>query len=406
MNVSITDNEGRALTQNKGTTLLFSLAHMVNDLYPNLYQVLIPSLMVVLHFSVAQAGAIATVIALSTQLTQPFMGIWADRVGGSWFITGGLAFGAVLSCAALGFAPSYAVLVIMLFLGGFGNSAFHPQAFRVVGDMSGERKGFGMSMFLIGGNIGMGIAPLIAMFAFLHWGRPGLILLSLPGIILAVALYAYRRNIPTEADGNWSDLIAAFKEKWGKLLSLLAIVGIRYMVASAVLIFLPIWWQMRYGQMTHAATLLCVMLLGATLGSVLGGYLTDTIGTNPVIVASSLLSSLLVWALLNSSGVWLWVIIGILGAAIFFTNSTTMVIGQAMFPRQKGMVSGIVLGVGNTIGSIGVGLLGVYAEHAGVAGALFLLIFISLLSAPFVFCFPRRLFFNGTPDHVSDVDID
>ncbi|OAT80808.1 MFS transporter [Desulfotomaculum copahuensis] len=380
----------RAGRQRYGSIFLLTLAHLINDAYPNLYPVLIPSLMVILHFSVAQAGAITAVAALTTQLLQPFMGLWADRVGGSWFVTGGLALGAILSTAALGLAPTYPMLLLLILLSGIGNSAFHPHASGIVGEMTGRRKGLGMSMFLIGGNLGRGLAPLLASFAFLTWGRPGLMILSIPGLLLAFALYTYGRKIKTVGKPNSGGLLATLHANRGRLVSLLAIVGIRSMVASAVLTFLPIWWKLRYGHITHNAFMLSIMLLAGSLGNMAGGYLSDVIGVIPVIVGSSVLSALLVWLFLHSSGIWLWVSIGLLGAALFSTASVTMVLGQSIFPQHKGMASGLALGLGNTLGSAGVGLLGLYAQHLSVVNALYLLAPISLLAIPFVFSFTRR----------------
>ena len=51
-------------------------AHVANDIYPHLYPGLLPViLMPQLGFSIAAAGMISTVIALTTQLLQPVMGL-------------------------------------------------------------------------------------------------------------------------------------------------------------------------------------------------------------------------------------------------------------------------------------------------------------------------------------------
>ena len=83
-----------------GALLLLTVAHLWNDTYPNLYPILIPTLMPLLHFGVAGAGLITAVAALTTSLLQPFTGLWADRVGGSWFVSGGLIAGSVLMTVA------------------------------------------------------------------------------------------------------------------------------------------------------------------------------------------------------------------------------------------------------------------------------------------------------------------
>jgi len=170
-------------------TLVFTLSHTVNDTYPNLYPVLLPALMSQLNFNTAAAGLISTVSAMSAQLLQPVMGYWADVSGGKKFVVGGLALGSVLSALAFGWAPSYALLLLLLLAGGLGNAAFHPHAAALVGEATGKRKGLGMSLFMIGGNFGRAVAPILAGTAFLLGGRPGLIYLAVPGLVMSLVMY-------------------------------------------------------------------------------------------------------------------------------------------------------------------------------------------------------------------------
>ncbi|HBQ95099.1 MAG TPA: MFS transporter, partial [Sulfobacillus sp.] len=69
-------------------TGFFTVAHFLNDSYPNLYPALLPVLMVAMHFSVVLAGLLSSIAALTTQLLQPLMGLWADRVGTRYFVVG------------------------------------------------------------------------------------------------------------------------------------------------------------------------------------------------------------------------------------------------------------------------------------------------------------------------------
>ncbi len=108
------------------------------------------------------------------------MGFEADRVGGRSFVVGGLAVGSVLSAAALGLAPSYALLLALLLIGGLGNAAFHPHASSLMGQAAGKHRGLLMSLFMFGGNLGRGVAPIAATAAYLLGGRRGLLLVALP----------------------------------------------------------------------------------------------------------------------------------------------------------------------------------------------------------------------------------
>lgn len=178
----------------KATALI--TAHVANDIYPHLYPGLLPViLMPQLGFSIAAAGLISTVIALTTQLLQPVMGLWADRIGSRAFVVGGLLIGSIIVPLTLGWAPTYLLLLLGLLLGGLGNAAFHPHAAALMSEMTGKFKGSGMSLFMVGGNFGRLLAPLLASGALYIGGREGLWILALPGLIMAAVMF-FNMNPP------------------------------------------------------------------------------------------------------------------------------------------------------------------------------------------------------------------
>jgi FSR family fosmidomycin resistance protein-like MFS transporter len=247
------------------------------------------------------------------------------------------------------------------------------------------------TLVLIGGNLGRGLAPLAAWFVFSLWGRPALLLLALPGLILALALHRYGREVGITSRAGSGDILASLRTNRGRLISLLVIVGSRSLVALPMLTFLPIYWHTRYGATSDTAFLLSIMLLVGSVGNFLGGYFSDLVGRATVLVVSALLSGLVPWLFVHAgTGFWVWILIGLLGITLYSTSSVTMVLGQQIFPQNKGMASGVALGVGNTLGAGGVGLVGLFAQRWGVPAALELLIPVVVLSIPFVYSFRQK----------------
>lgn len=68
----------------------------------------------------------------------------------------------------------------------------------------------------------------------------------------------------------------------------------------------------------------------------------------------------------------------IAGASLISTFSTTVVFGQRLLPHNIGLASGLLLGFGVGMGSVGVTLLGAIADYAGLP---FTMNIISLLPA-------------------------
>ena len=366
-------------------TAPFTLAHLVNDTYPNLYPILLPELMPQLHFGIAAAGFISTVSALTTQLLQPVMGFEADRFGGRSFVVGGLAAGSILSAVALGLAPSYSLLLALLLIGGLGNAAFHPHASSLMGEAAGKHRGLLMSLFMFGGNLGRGVAPVAATAAYLLGGRRGLLFLALPGVAMAVVMSRVMSPPPAPKPRQGALLTPEFIAGLRPAGSLLAVVGLRSMATLATLTLVPIWWKAAGRSMTESATLLSMVFIAGSLGNVAGGALSDVVGAKPVLVGSAVLSSLWLGLFIRvQTPVASLVLISLLGASLYATASVVMVFAQQIFPENKGMASGLTLGVGNTLGSLGVAVTGLIADRYSPVVGLWFTAVALLFSIPFV----------------------
>ena len=366
-------------------TLIFTLSHLLNDTYPNLYPVLLPALMAQLAFNTAAAGLISTVSALSAQLLQPVMGYWADLSGGRKFVVGGLVTGSILSALAFAWAPSYGLLLVLLLIGGLGNAAFHPHAAALVGEFTGKRKGLGMSLFMIGGNLGRAVAPILASTAFLWGGRPGLSYLAIPGLIMAVVMFWTMSPAPAPKPRQGRIFNPEFIRGLSSSANLLVVVALRNMTALTVMTLVPILWHSLGYHLTATATLLSLLFIAGSLGNIAGGALSDSVGPKPVLVASALFSSLWLLLFLQKHTLMMsLVLVALLGASLYSTASVVMVFGQALFSANKGMASGLTLGIGNTLGTFGVALMGLIADRYSPAAALYVSACTVLLSIPFV----------------------
>ena len=363
----------------------FTVAHLINDSYPNLYPVLLPELMASLRFGTAAAGLISTVTSLTTQFLQPLMGAAADRVGGRWFVVGGLALGSVVSALALGFAPSYGLLLLLLLIAGVGNSAFHPHASSIVGEATVRHKGLGMSFFMIGGNLGRALAPITASTAFVLGGRRGLLAVALPGLVMALIMSRVLTPPPPPHPRQSRIVTASFTRGLRSAGSVLTVVGLRSMATLATLTLVPIWWKASRRPITATAGMLSLLFVAGSLGNMAGGLLSDYVGSKPVLIGSAVLSSLFMSLfLLVRHPVLDYLMFMLLGFSLYSTGSVVMVFGQALFPENRGMASGLTLGIGNTLGSFGVALVGLIADRTTPATALWFVAGAVLLSIPFV----------------------
>ena len=73
--------------------------------------------------------------------------------------------------------------------GGFGVAAFHPQVFSLAGELSGDRRAFGIALFIFGGTMGLGVTPLWMPYYAEHIGLDLLPLVTIPGILFLLAVW-------------------------------------------------------------------------------------------------------------------------------------------------------------------------------------------------------------------------
>ena len=371
----------------KAATLV--TAHVSNDIYPHLYPGLLPViLMPQLGFSIAAAGLISTVIALTTQLMQPVLGLWADRLEGRIFVVGGLLVGSIIVPLTLGWAPTYLLLLLGLLLGGIGNAAFHPHAAALMSEMTGKYKGSGMSFFMLGGNFGRLLAPILASAALYFGGRQGLLVLAIPGLIMAAVMF-FSMNPPPAPKHREGKIFTiqffkSIKQRGG--LMLLSIVGLRFMTVMSVVTLVPIMWAQAGIDYGIYNLLLTVVFAAGMIGNLIGGTLSDFMGRKPIIIVSAVLSALALILFVNSTSVITgFIFIALLGASLYSSDPVIMVYGHQLFPENKGMASGITVGLGGMVGSLGVTLTGFISDIYSPAIGLYVAAAAMIMVIPFVY---------------------
>src|SRR5438876_613528 len=107
--------------------VLFSCGHFFVDLYSIALGVLQPLLLAQYGLSLTQAGLLGGMLVFSSSVMQPVYGYLSDRFHTRLFSVLAPAM-AGLFISSLGLASGYWMLMAMVWLGGAGIGAFHPQA--------------------------------------------------------------------------------------------------------------------------------------------------------------------------------------------------------------------------------------------------------------------------------------
>jgi FSR family fosmidomycin resistance protein-like MFS transporter len=360
---------------------LLSISHFINDTYANYLPLLLPFLIPSLGLSLPMAGLLFATHQLTSSVIQPVLGHLADRFGTRVFSFVGTAAVAV-GASSLGVAPSYGVLLALVALAGLGTASFHPQSAAMVNALSGGRRGTLMSLYITSGNAGFALGPVIIVSVVEALGLRATPLMVVPGIVSAIILARYAPRgwrLPTQRERP--PIWRVIANKKGVLVSLLGVATFRAVTYGGLVTFLPLFFQSKGYAATVGATLITILLISGTSGSLLGGYLSDRIGRRLVIAGSLALATPLLLAMLHTSGVYLWIASALAGAAFLGSFSVLTVQTQEMLPENVGMASGLMLGFTVGMGGLSVGPLSLLAEVIGIPTTLNLVVLMPFLGA-------------------------
>lgn len=360
-------------------------SHFLNDGAANYLPGILPALLVDLNLSVALAGTIMAALLVGQGL-QPLAGLVADRIGGRSLVLAGL-FGSSVGGALLGFIDSIGLLMVALLLIGVSNACFHPQALAGVRQLARTHHGGAMSVFLVGGEIGRGVWPALASLVVVGFGRSWLWVLAIPALFTLPLLWRWAPSLPARTGASAS---IAWRRRAGPLSLLVIFCALRALMTFALVTFVPLLWAAHGGSLAMGASLITVLLIVGVVGNLAGGRLADIGGTRAVLVTAMLAAGLLLLLFLHVAGAWLWLVLAVLGIALFSTLPLTMLIGQDMLPENRSFGSGLVLGLANALGAIAVIALGPVAEVWGPSAALRVAAVCGLVAALLALVVPRH----------------
>jgi FSR family fosmidomycin resistance protein-like MFS transporter len=332
-----------------------------------------------LGLGLAAAGFLGSAFSL-TNLVQPLLGLWADRMRRRWLVLAGLALTA-LFMPLLGVAPGYWSLVFILTAGGFGVAAFHPQVASLVGDLSGDRRAFGISLFVFGGTLGLGLTPFWVPAIASRVGLAFLPFLSIPGVILFFVVW---RLVPLDNPQFESRKLttwrASFDGRGWALTYLTFVVTMRTMTNLSIGYFLTMLYRERGFGLVEGAIPLGIYNISAVLGGLLLGYCADRTKPKPLVWGSILLSAPALYGWLHTDGTLSLVLLALGGALILGSNPITVAMAQQLAPKNAAFASGLPLGFSWGIAGLLLVPIGYVAEQIGVANTLSYLALLPLVT--------------------------
>ena len=363
-----------------------SFSHLLNDMIQSLILAIYPLLKSGFDLNFTQVGLITLTYQLTASLLQPLVGMATDRRPMPYSLAAGMGF-TLCGLLLLAYAPNFPVLLFAAALVGTGSSIFHPESSRVARMASGGRPGLAQSLFVVGGNFGASLGPLLAAWIIVPHGRGSVAWFALAALLAMVVLvqigHWYARHHATR--GKPRARRAPLRElSPGKVTAALLLLGVlifsKYFYIASISSYYTFYLMHTFGvSVQNAQVHLFVFLAAVAAGVLIGGPLGDRVGRKWVILGSILGVAPFTLLLPHANLFWTGVLSVVIGLVLASAFTTIIVFAQELVPGRLGMISGVFYGLAFGMGGLGAAVLGKLADLDGIGHVYQLCAFLPLI---------------------------
>ncbi|MDP4090276.1 MAG: MFS transporter [Bacillota bacterium] len=370
---------------NKRYLTLLTSGHFTIDIFQGALPAMLPFLIAERNLSYASAAALVFAANISSSIVQPLFGFYSDKLSMLWAMPVGLLFASV-GLALAGILPSYWMIMLSVALSGIGIAAFHPEAARITNNISGDKKGTGVSTFSAGGNMGFAVGPVITTAIVLAAGLKGTLFLLIPAAAMCYIFFTQQSAL-----GNYRQVSSAqsvgqsvtVKDEWGSFLKLLGTISCRSIIFFGFNTFLPLYWINVFGKSKAAgSTALSILIVTGAVSTLIAGRLADRFGHRKIIALgfTALIPLLFIFVHINNVTAATFMLIPI-ALALYAPFSPMVVYGQKYLPNHMGLASGVTLGLAVSVGGVFAPVLGWISDNYSIHAAISCLTVVPIIAA-------------------------
>lgn len=378
-------------TFNTAEVITVAAAHGAHDTYFSYLPTILPLLIQNLALSTTQAGLLSAFTQIPN-LFQPLIGHLADRKNLKYLVILAPTLSGIF-ITLVGVAPSFGIAALLLLLAGFSTAGFHSIAPALASARSGKQVGKGLGFFMVGGELGFGIGPLVVV-AVIGWltirGLPWLMTF---GMLASVILYFRLRNLSTVRQAQAEKGLPVRQTLWQMRSLMLPIMGVIFLTGflnANIVNYLPTFLSGEGAAFAVAGAALAVIELAGTLGVFLMGMYSDRVGHRTVAVAGTLLSAVFALGFLAADG-WLQLVMLIgIGMTAFVANPAYLAMIQTRFTANRSLANGVYMSSSFILRSMVVVIVGALADRFGMRAVFTGSAVLAALSVPLIFLLPRK----------------
>lgn len=367
-----------------GRVATISAGHAVHHTYGAFLAPLLPTLIAGLSLSKAQAGLLLVFMQWPSIL-QPFIGHLADRINPLYFFVLVPAVSAVLM-SLVGLVQDYAVFALLLSLVGLSSASLHAVGPVMVGNLSGRSLGRGMGVWLVGGESGRVIGPIVVACAVSLLTLDGMPWLMIPGLLASAILYIQLKGIEqwapdTNRSVSWRQGLRGMRRI---LMPIVGIIAMESIITAMLTTYLVVLLSEQGADLWLAGFSLSVLQGAAAVGALLAGSISDWLGHRLVLLVYMLAMPLFIPLLLAVSGWARFPALLLLGFVMISPVPVTMALLQRTFSENRALANGLYMALSFGLRSAAIVLVGVLADLVGLRAVFIGSAVIPLLGLPLI----------------------
>ncbi|NQV08045.1 MFS transporter [bacterium] len=386
---SLTEPEAGAFETGRITTV--AAGHAVHDTFTAFLPPLLPRLVESMSLSTTAAGGLTVFLAVPG-LLQPVIGRLADTTSLRWMVVAAPGVTGTLM-TLMGVGSSYWALAAILMMAGLSVAALHSVGPAVIGRLAGSSVGRGMGFWMVGGELGRTIGPIVVVSVVGVAGLNGLPVLAPFALLTSAILYWRLRGVPLAPPpraADHPDWRVSLMRMRRVMTVLSGLVAMRALMTMAAVTYLPLYLTDQGVSLWFAGAALSILEAAGVVGAMAGGWVSDRIGRKAVLYAAHIISPLLLLTLVTVDG-WMRVpVLLALGLALLSITPVSMALVQDQFPEDRAFANGVYLAMAFAIRSaaaIGVGLV---ADSFGLTVAFVGASVVMLVGVPIIALLPEE----------------
>lgn len=385
---AVAPNKDRQAEFHTGQVLTMATSHALHDTYSSFLPPLLPELIQRFSLTNADAGLLSAFLQFPS-VFQPVIGYLADRISLRYLVI--LAPGLTATAMSLlGIAPHFALLALLITIAGFSSAGIHAIGPVMAGRVSGNRLGRGMSLWMVGGELGRTLGPILVVSAITWFGLGGVAWLMIGGWLASLLLFLRLRSVPGRSSEmppgqHWKVVLRQMRPF---LVALALLHTVQSFSSVALTTFLPVYMIEGGASLWWAGAALSILQAAGVFGALAGGSISDRLGRRRTLVIALLATAALILGFLYVPRAWQAWFLPLLG---FFSLSTTpviMAITQECYPENRAMANGLYMAISFVIRSIILVVFGAVSDLVGIFHTFLLSACLLLLGLPILRHFP------------------